>query len=526
MKKINKILILSIMFLLVFTSLSFADETEYTLKREFVFKNQKKYELTTGFVEIFIGSFNFTQYQEDVAVRITPNPDELREDEYGNKYAYYSLEGMMPGAELKVIIERDVIPGVVEPEISVRSNVTVTEELKKFIEPQERVESDDAKIIAKAKELTDDISSDYKKALAIFEFVNTQLQYDTGEAYANKGALSALENKRGVCEEFASLYVALCRSVNIPARVIEGYKIDKKDVEQENGEYLTEYNLINHVWAEIYLDDHGWLPVEPTIIYMVGNERVPYTNAFCKIELPEYMPTGIYDYTKADRTMLRVTEISYDDELFPITYNESTINFTDVDEGYEWARESIQNLYELGVVNGYGEFEYGPGRNISRIEFMCMLSRTLKYMNQSSVNEGLVYYHMDYDKEHWSKEDYDFLMRCYQAITPSDIVSAGYYNLANVFGSSLDMDRPIKRDEVVALMDVFMKLPVGDNIFTDIDNSNFKNSILKSYANGLITGYTDGTFRPDAEITRAEMAAVLNRYIAQNTYVLTFENEV
>ncbi len=523
MKRTNKIFLFIVLFIVAFSGFVLAENAEYVVKRELVFKNEKKYELTAGFAEIYIGNFNFTEYQDDISLKITPNPDEIREDDFGNKYAYYSLAGMQPNAELKVIIEREVMPKAINPDVSVRSNATVTKDLEIYVEPQERIESDNSKIVAKARELTEDISSDYKKALAIFEFVNTELQYDTSSSYANKGAVSALQNKRGVCEEFASLYVALCRAVDIPSRVVEGYKIDKNDVENEYGEYVTEYSVINHAWAEIYFDDYGWLPVEPTIIYMVGNERVPYVNAFCKLELAEYIPTGIYNYEKANRTMQYVTETSYEETIAVVDESKTEMKFEDIEEEYEWARENIENLYKIGIVNGYSDTEYAPEKNISRIEFICMLSRTLKYMNQSNAKDCLVYYHMDYDQEHWSKEDYDFLMKCYQAITPSDMVSAGYYNLAGVFGSSINMDKAITRAEVVALMDAFLKKDTNINVFTDIDGNKFESSILKSYASGLITGYPDGTFKPNGEITRAEMAAVLDRYISQNTYVLVME---
>ena len=521
MKRTSKVFVLIALFLIILTSISFADDTSYTVKKEMVFKNNKKYELTGGFIEISLGSFNFTQYQKDVSFKITPTPDKITEDEFGNKYAYYDTTGMRPGIEFKVTIEREVEPSKFSPEVSVRSNATVTEDLDIYVKPQERVESDNAKIIAKAKELTEDISSDYKKALALFEFVNTQLEYDTNSSYANKGAIAALESKRGVCEEFASLYVALCRAINIPARVVEGYKIDKQDVEQEDGEYVTEYSIINHAWAEIYLDDYGFLPVEPTIIYMVGKERVAYTNAFLKIEDAMYIPTGIYNYAKANRTMQYVVETSFDEKLL-LTSDIPIIKmpFEDIPDSYDWCREGIERLYKKGIVNGYNDTEFGPERNVSRIEAICMISRVLKYMSQPKADKGLVYYFMDYDQNHYSKKDYDYLMRCYQAITPSDIVSAGYYNMANIFGSSLNGDKAITRAEVVALMDVFMKNNTNENVFSDIDGNKFTSSILKSYTNGLITGYPDGTFRPNDNITRAELAAVLDRYVGERTYVM------
>ena len=83
------------------------------------------------------------------------------------------------------------------------------------------------------------------------------------------------------------------------------------------------------------------------------------------------------------------------------------------------------------------------------------------------------------------------------------------------------MNKPITRAEVVALMDAFMDEDDDTECeLTDINNSRFKSSIIKAYSNGLINGYPDGTFKPDNQITRAEMSVILNRYIAGNIYVL------
>ena len=49
------------------------------------------------------------------------------------------------------------------------------------------------------------------------------------------------------------------------------------------------------------------------------------------------------------------------------------------------------------------------------------------------------------------------------------------------------------------------------NPFSDVDSSSAQgNAILKMYAKGLLSGYNDGTFKPDNNITRAEVARVFN----------------
>ena len=54
--------------------------------------------------------------------------------------------------------------------------------------------------------------------------------------------------------------------------------------------------------------------------------------------------------------------------------------------------------------------------------------------------------------------------------------------------------------------------------FSDINDGQVADAVDKLVAGGIITGYEDGTFRPDNQITRAEFAAIVTRYkgIADN----------
>lgn len=521
MRRFNKHLLITIFILsIMLVSTAFAGENDYRLVREMIYKNAKKTDVKTGFVEIMIGTKDTVQYQEDGDIVINPAPDKLSEDEFGNIYAYFDLAGLQAGSEFRVRIQRDVSLDTYEKEISVRTDsASGVEEV--YYEPQKKVESDADEIVSKAKELTYELSSDYKKALAIFEYVNTQMDYSTSDSYANKGALSAMKNKKGVCEEFSTLYVAMCRAVGIPARLVEGYKFNLKDDTLKNDDAKEGYDLVSHVWSEICLDGYGWVPVETCVIYAPGGERIAYTDSFCRMEDIEYIATGIYNSNRPNRKMQSVIETSFNESLVKLEDAEiEEHEFDDVGENYSWCKDAIDNLYNLGIVNGYTYREYAPSKNISRIEFMAMLSRCLEYMNYYPAKGGLVYYHLDYDQSHWSKPEYDYLMRCYQTVDPSDIVSMGYYTLSGVFGSSIQMDKPITREEVVALMDCFLDETYINNAFTDTETSRFKSSILKAYDSGLINGYEDGSFRPTNPITRAEMAVILNRYISRYKYVI------
>jgi hypothetical protein len=65
--------------------------------------------------------------------------------------------------------------------------------------------------------------------------------------------LAALENRLGDCEEMSAVFIALCRAMGIPARVVW---------------------VPNHNWAEIYLSDRAgvghWLPVHTACYFWFG----------------------------------------------------------------------------------------------------------------------------------------------------------------------------------------------------------------------------------------------------------------
>lgn len=53
--------------------------------------------------------------------------------------------------------------------------------------------------------------------------------------------------------------------------------------------------------------------------------------------------------------------------------------------------------------------------------------------------------------------------------------------------------------------------PVGEDYFTDISNHGSKDYINLAYASGFMNGYEDGTFKPNTEMTRAQVLSVISR---------------
>lgn len=79
-------------------------------------------------------------------------------------------------------------------------------------------------------------------------------------------------------------------------------------------------------------------------------------------------------------------------------------------------------------------------------------------------------------------------------------------------------ERSITRAEFTAIAMRFAKLPTGgENIFSDVTESDwFYDVVVGSIQYGWINGYSDGTFRPNATITRAEVTAITNRMLGRS----------
>jgi hypothetical protein len=74
----------------------------------------------------------------------------------------------------------------------------------------------------------------------------------------------------------------------------------------------------------------------------------------------------------------------------------------------------------------------------------------------------------------------------------------------------------ITRAEFIKLLTVSFKLELDPKqilYFTDVENHWAIDYITKFASNGYILGYPDGTFKPDQEITRAEVVAIINRIL-------------
>lgn len=69
------------------------------------------------------------------------------------------------------------------------------------------------------------------------------------------------ESKEGICQDFATSMVLMCRSIGLPARYITGYLVTEQDI--KTGEYIVRKKDA-HAFVEVYIAGFGWMPFDPT----------------------------------------------------------------------------------------------------------------------------------------------------------------------------------------------------------------------------------------------------------------------
>ena len=90
-------------------------------------------------------------------------------------------------------------------------------QLRRYLGPSPYINSRHSKIKKLAKQIAPEETNAWKKAEAMYDWVRDHVEYKNGKL---KGAVKALTDGYGDCEELSSLFIALCRANKIPARIV------------------------------------------------------------------------------------------------------------------------------------------------------------------------------------------------------------------------------------------------------------------------------------------------------------------
>ena len=134
-----------------------------------------------------------------------------------------------------------------------------------------------------------------RTAAAVF----TRLEYSPRSTRVDSPIDEALTARRGVCQDFAHIFIALTRHLGVPCRYVSGYLFHDAGCADRSAEGAT------HAWAEVLLPDCGWIGIDPTNNIMASERHIRVAFGRDYADVP---PTrGVYKGATAVRSDLAVS---------------------------------------------------------------------------------------------------------------------------------------------------------------------------------------------------------------------------
>jgi len=165
--------------------------------------------------------------------------------------------------------------------------------------------------------------------------------------------------------------------------------------------------------------------------------------------------------------------------------------FPDVSFEY-WAAIQIADLAERGIITGYPDGTFKPETAVTRGQFAKMLCLALGIPAGGSSK-------FSDTAGHWAEQ--------YITALANQEIVGGYPN------GTFKPDAQITRAEISAIISRSLDLESGTNqaTFSDIEGHWAKDDIQIMASNTLVTGYPNGTFKPNASAKRSEVATIIYR---------------
>lgn len=133
------------------------------------------------------------------------------------------------------------------------------------------------KVYELADSITEGLTTDYEKVLAIEDYLRKNYTYTlTPESPKGRNFLDwfLFEADEGYCTWFATAASILARCEGIPSRYVQGYCVSLRE-----GKSYVVTGEDAHAWSECYISGYGWVTVEATPGYSAGGTGTWLTNA-------------------------------------------------------------------------------------------------------------------------------------------------------------------------------------------------------------------------------------------------------
>ncbi len=179
-------------------------------------------------------------------------------------YALYQFDNLSPSDRKTIRVQRTIDVWAVETGIQARfiKKSTQSPLHASFVLPGTNIPSDEEELVALAQEITAKDRNDYAKARSIYEWLLTNIFI--ADESSKTSVQEDIQSRQSDPCNAALIFCTLARAVDIPAIPVAGFLISRNRQSRP------------HWWAEFWLEDFGWVPVDPTL----GAGSIPPTFVF------------------------------------------------------------------------------------------------------------------------------------------------------------------------------------------------------------------------------------------------------
>ena len=217
----------------------------------------------------------------DLDVRPSPADLTARVDSFGNKQHLFTLRA--PHTELSItsrsVVHRDepVLPasGLTPPLSAARVQIAEAIDngshfsLEQFLHPSSHVP-----FVPAARALAAGLDADDPPALAWLGALGArfgkEFKFDPKATTVSTPLAEVLEHRRGVCQDFAHLFISCVRQHGLPAAYVSGYLLTTPPP----GKPRLRGADASHAWVSVFIPGSGWIDYDPTNTCFVATGHI------------------------------------------------------------------------------------------------------------------------------------------------------------------------------------------------------------------------------------------------------------
>ncbi|CAN1494207.1 COG1305 Transglutaminase-like enzymes, putative cysteine proteases [Rhabdaerophilaceae bacterium] len=174
---------------------------------------------------------------------------ERDEDAYGNITHIFSVDG--PIARMRILVDGEI-------DLSTNPSGVMRGSLERFPIPYWTSETPLSALSPALRAFAEELwAADGGEPLAYLHRLNSTIfenfTFQPGTTDTATRADEVFERRKGVCQDFAHVFIAAARARGIAARYVSGYYLRTDTTDQEAG----------HAWAEAHVGGIGWIGFDP-----------------------------------------------------------------------------------------------------------------------------------------------------------------------------------------------------------------------------------------------------------------------